>query len=73
MESLHSEISSVKVPGMFWPSITEVIVKVVLGRVTVALPLTVQVVESSVRPAGSAGWMLQLDSSCNVGRMLTSW
>ena len=51
----------------------EVIVKVVLGRVTVATPLTVQVAASSVRPAGNAGWMLQLDSSRSVGRMFTSW
>ena len=70
---LHSEICSVKVPGMLAAPITEVIVKVVVVRPTVALPLTVHVAESSDRPAGRAGWMLQLDSSRIVGRMFTSW
>ena len=53
--------------------ITEVIVKVVLGNVAVALPLTVQVLVSSDRPAGSAGWMVQLVKSVMVGWMFTSW
>ena len=69
----HSTTSSVKEPEMLWPFIVEVIVNTVLASGADATPWMVQLAASSVRPAGSAGWRVQVFRSASVGWMSASW